>query len=108
MSSYGWLPFKLPQPWCSENIGTTITANLAAIVTNVSARRAALAHTLFNVTGVIWVLTFYKPILSGVSFCYLFIWRGSVSLLGSNPLRNFNAPSLFNITNTMLLVSSLL
>ena len=46
-----------------QNIGTTITANIAAAVGNVSARRAALAHTVFNVFGVIWVLCIFKPFL---------------------------------------------
>lgn len=106
MSSYGWLPFEAAAAMVlGENIGTTITANLAAIVANVSARRAALAHTLFNVTGVIWVLALYKPVLSAVSYIV-------VSLFGEDPFLSSGATlygismlhSLFNITNTMLLV----
>ena len=42
-----------------ENIGTTITANIAAISANVSAKRAALAHLMFNVFGVFWVLVVF-------------------------------------------------
>lgn len=44
-----------------ENIGTTATANLAALGANTQARRAALAHLLFNVFGVIWVLCVFYP-----------------------------------------------
>ena len=51
-----------------ENIGTTITANIAAIVANTEAKRAALTHTLFNVFGVIWVLIFFRPFLSLVQW----------------------------------------
>ena len=46
-----------------ENIGTTITANIAAAVANTSAKRAARAHTIFNIVGVIWVLIFFGPIV---------------------------------------------
>ena len=46
-----------------ENIGTTITANIAAAVANTSAKRAARAHTIFNIVGVIWVLIFFSPIV---------------------------------------------
>ena len=44
-----------------ENIGTTITANIAAAVANTNAKRAALAHTLFNLFGVVWALILFKP-----------------------------------------------
>ena len=44
-----------------ENIGTTVTANLAALNANTQARRTAMAHLLFNVFGVIWVLIFFFP-----------------------------------------------
>ena len=47
-----------------ENIGTTITANIAAAVANTSAKRAARAHTIFNIVGVIWVLILFAPIVS--------------------------------------------
>jgi phosphate:Na+ symporter len=47
-----------------ENIGTTITANIAAAVANTSAKRAARAHTIFNIVGVIWVLVLFSPIVA--------------------------------------------
>ena len=47
-----------------ENIGTTITANIAAAVANTSAKRAARAHTIFNIVGVIWVLVLFGPIVA--------------------------------------------
>lgn len=60
----GVLPYQLAAAMVlGENIGTTITANIAASVGNVSARRAALAHTVFNVFGVIWVLAIFKYFL---------------------------------------------
>ena len=49
-----------------ENIGTTATANLAALGANTQARRTALAHLVFNVIGVIWVLCIFYPFVNGV------------------------------------------
>jgi putative Na/Pi-cotransporter II-like protein len=49
-----------------ENIGTTITANLAALAANTQARRAALAHLMFNVIGVVWVLILFYPFVNMV------------------------------------------
>ena len=50
-----------------ENLGTTITANLAALSGNVSARRAALAHFVFNMFGVIWMLIVFFPFIRFIS-----------------------------------------
>ena len=64
MLSMGWIPFPMACAMVlGENIGTTITANIAASVGNPSAKRAALSHTIFNVFGVIWALIFFKPFL---------------------------------------------
>ena len=62
MLNLGWLPFDMAAAMVlGENIGTTITANIAAAVANVNARRAALAHTLFNLFGVVWALILFRP-----------------------------------------------
>ena len=49
-----------------ENIGTTVTSNLAAMSANTQARRAALAHMFFNVFGVIWILFVFRPFIDMV------------------------------------------
>jgi len=49
-----------------ENIGTTVTSNLAALTANTQARRAALAHMLFNLFGVVWILFVFKPFVNFV------------------------------------------
>ena len=49
-----------------ENIGTTVTSNLAALSASTQARRAALAHMLFNVFGVVWVLIIFRPFVNMV------------------------------------------
>ena len=64
MLSMGWIPFNMGCAMVlGENIGTTITANIAASVGNTQAKRAAMSHTIFNVFGVIWALIFFKPFL---------------------------------------------
>ena len=65
MLNLGWLPFEMAAAMVlGENIGTTITANIAAAVANTNAKRAALAHTLFNLFGVVWALVLFKPFTS--------------------------------------------
>ncbi|PLW99998.1 MAG: Na/Pi cotransporter, partial [Marinilabiliales bacterium] len=65
----GVIPFELAAAMVlGENIGTTITANIAAIVANVSAKRAARAHFLFNVFGGLWILLLFHPFLSAIDF----------------------------------------
>ena len=75
MMSMGWIPFPMAAAMVlGENIGTTITANIAAAVGNPNARRAALAHTFFNVFGVIWALVLFRPFLSLVGV--IITWLG--------------------------------
>jgi phosphate:Na+ symporter len=60
----GWIPFDMAAAMIlGENVGTTITANLAAIVANTSAKRAAFAHLVFNLIGVTWILFVFSPVL---------------------------------------------
>ena len=62
MLSMGWIPFHMACAMVlGENIGTTITANIAASIGNTQAKRAAMSHTIFNVFGVIWALILFKP-----------------------------------------------
>ena len=67
MLNFGWIKFDMACAMVlGENIGTTITANIAAAVGNTSAKRAALAHTVFNVFGVVWALIFFGVFLKMV------------------------------------------
>lgn len=92
-----------------ENIGTTITANIAAFVANIHAKRAAMAHLIFNVFGVVWVIILFNPFLSLIET----LWVPFHNLLKSiNPefvngetemqLSLFH--TIFNITNSLLLI----
>lgn len=65
MLSMGWIPFSMACAMVlGENIGTTITANIAAAVGNTQAKRAAMSHTIFNLFGVIWALILFRPFLA--------------------------------------------
>lgn len=65
MLSMGWIPFNMACAMVlGENIGTTITANIAALVGNTQAKRAAMSHTIFNLFGVVWALILFNPFLS--------------------------------------------
>lgn len=69
MVSKGWISYELGAAMVlGENIGTTITANIAAIPANVSAKRAALAHTTFNLFGVLWMLLLFFPFINMVTY----------------------------------------
>lgn len=69
MLSMGWIPFSMACAMVlGENIGTTITANIAASVGNTQAKRAAMSHTIFNLFGVVWALILFKPFLRLVGF----------------------------------------
>lgn len=86
-----------------ENIGTTATANLAALGANTQARRAALAHLLFNVFGVIWVLCVFYPFVNIV--CRLVGYdptQGGQAALLPIVLATFH--TCFNVTNTAILL----
>ncbi|NOR86084.1 MAG: Na/Pi cotransporter family protein [Bacteroidales bacterium] len=69
MTYNGLIPFEMAAAMVlGENIGTTITANLAAFVANVSAKRAARAHLLFNTFGVLWMLAVFPWFLEGIDW----------------------------------------
>ncbi len=86
-----------------ENIGTTATANLAALGAGTEARRAALAHLLFNVFGVVWVLAVFYPLVDMV--CGLVGYNPSLSSQAERiPVVLAMFHTCFNVLNTALLI----
>ena len=118
MVNMGWIPFDMGAAMVlGENIGTTITANIAASVGNANARRAALAHTLFNVFGVCWALLLFRPFLMLVGTTIT--WMGlpnPVDIVHSSEIAMTSDESmstlygismlhtLFNLFNTFILI----
>lgn len=69
MCTKGWIPFEMAAAMVlGENIGTTITANIAAVKANIQARRAAFAHFMFNMFGVCWILIAFYPFTQLISW----------------------------------------
>lgn len=86
-----------------ENIGTTATANLAALGANTEARRAALAHLMFNVFGVIWVMCVFYPFVDLV--CRLVGYDPAVGgQVERLPVVLAMFHTCFNVTNTAILI----
>ncbi len=99
MAFKGWIDFPTAAAIVlGENIGTTITAYLASIGTNVHARRAARAHFLFNVFGVLWMTVLFLPFLRFVT--WLAPWDST--LQENLPLNLSLFHTVFNITNTLI------
>ena len=104
MCANGWIDYQLGVALVlGENIGTTITANLAALTGNTQARRAALAHLAFNIFGVIWVLILFYPFTNAVSWFVKNVMRISdPSVAVSFKLAAFH--TAFNISNTFVMI----
>ncbi len=109
MCNNGWISFEAGAAFVlGENIGTTITANLAALMGNVHSKRAALAHTFFNLIGVTWMFLVFTPFLNGINLFMNAIHTGS-------PFSDVRATVIglcifhtsFNVINTILLVGFL-
>lgn len=106
MTAQGWLSFELAAAMVlGENIGTTITANLAAIVANYKAKRAARAHLVFNLLGVLWVLILFYPFVKFVTLLSEYLGAESPYVnAAAVPIAISLFHTTFNITNTFLLV----
>ena len=104
MCANGWIDYHLGVALVlGENIGTTITANLAALTGNTQARRAALAHLVFNVFGVMWVLGLFYPFTNAVSWFVTHVMKVSDPAVAvSFKLAAFH--TAFNISNTFIMI----
>jgi phosphate:Na+ symporter len=116
----GVIPFKMAAAMIlGENIGTTIAANVAASIGNTTSKRAAMAHTVFNVFGVCWVLAVFPFFLKliGMAVSSLFglpdpnsvdfsaYADGMPSNVSSSLLYSVTTMhTIFNLTNTLILV----
>ncbi|MBR1769734.1 MAG: Na/Pi cotransporter family protein [Bacteroidales bacterium] len=106
MCSKGLISFEMACALClGENIGTTLTANLAAMVANESAKRAARAHLLFNLAGVVWVLALFYPVTHLIDFLSESWGLGDPTTHSTAiPIALSLFHSFFNVSNTLILV----
>ena len=106
MTAQGWIPFELAAAMVlGENIGTTITANIAAVIGNYKAKQTARAHLIFNIIGVLWMLILFYPFLKMVSWLALSLGSESPYVSAAAiPVAISLFHTTFNIANTFLLV----
>ena len=114
MCAKGWIPFELAAAMVlGENIGTTLTANIAAIPANISAKRAALSHLTFNIFGVIWVMCLFYPFINLVGYLTGKIGPGDPTILSDASTSSYQVATsyglslfhtMFNITNTFIMI----
>ncbi len=106
MTAEGWIPFELAAAMVlGENIGTTITANLAAMVATYKAKRTARAHLVFNIIGVIWVLILFYPFLKVIGWLSERFGAESPFIVAAAiPVAISLFHTVFNIANTILLI----
>lgn len=103
MCSQGWIDFSLAAAMVlGENIGTTITANIAAWSGNIAAKRAAFSHFLFNMFGVCWMLVAFYPFTNMVQTIVEKIGPSNPSEISAFSLSLFH--TMFNICNICILV----
>jgi phosphate:Na+ symporter len=102
----GWVSFPVAAAMIlGENIGTTVTANIAALVGNVHAKRAARFHFFFNIIGVTWMLLIIYPMLNLLDWVVQLATEMPVSVMSGDPSTRANATlalSLFHTTFNVL------
>jgi len=107
----GWITFPIAAAMVlGENIGTTVTANIAALIGNVHAKRAARFHFFFNVFGVIWMLLLITPFLQGIDYIITSVIPNSPSIFLETEEARTNATlalslfhTLFNVFNVTIM-----
>tara|TARA_R100000027_G_scaffold67314_1_gene65522 strand:- start:878 stop:2416 length:1539 start_codon:yes stop_codon:yes gene_type:complete len=102
MAAKGWISYEMATAIVlGENIGTTITANLAALAGNLNAKRAALLHFFINIFGVTWGIALFGPFTDLITRIVPGVTEGSVGMIAVY-LAAFH--TIFNVTNVLLLI----
>lgn len=102
LCSTGWIPFEMGAAMVvGENLGTTISAVVAARIANVSARRAAMVHCVFNLLGVTWTLILFFPFADIVRGFAGFMTGDSATTI---PMALAMCHTFFNLFNALLLI----
>ncbi len=106
MCSQGWIPFEMAAAMVmGENIGTTVTANIAAAVGNVSARRAAMVHMVFNLLGIVWLLVVFYPFTDLVDSVVMGMSGSSPRVdVEQVPLALAVFHTIFNLSNAFIFI----
>ena len=106
MCNQGWIPYEMGAAMIlGENVGTTITPNIAATIGNISAKRTARVHLLFNLLGVVWMLCIFSPYTSFIEETITSI--SAVSVKNPQALIPFTLAlfhTSFNVINLLLFI----
>jgi len=101
MAFQGWIDFPIAAAIVlGENIGTTVTAYLAALGSNTEGKRAARAHFVFNIVGVIWMVVIFYAFIRFIDF----IVPGPYTVFENIPIHLSAFHTLFNLINILLLI----
>lgn len=109
----GWVSFEMAAAMVlGQNLGTTITANLAALIANTSAKRTAMAHMFFNLIGILLLLPFFNPFLELISSISEHYGYSPMASAGQSaeatsaaiPIALSIFHTIFNILNTLILI----
>jgi phosphate:Na+ symporter len=101
MAYKGWIDYPSSAAIIlGENVGTTITANIAAITGNTAAKRAAFAHFIFNVIGVTWAILLFAPFVAFINW----LMPGDISNPENLPLHLAGFHTGFNLLNILLMI----
>lgn len=107
LCSNGWIPLEMGAAMIlGENLGTTVTPNIAALMANKKARQSARIHFLFNILGFLWIIPLFYPIINGINFAmdnYLNLSMGSEKNNILISLAIFH--TFFNVTNTLIMLN---
>ena len=109
MTFEGWLPFDMAAAMVlGQNVGTTITANIAAIVANYNAKRAARAHLIFNLLGIVWILLIFYPFIGLIASIVEDMEGGSPFVSAAAvPIALSLFHTVFNVLNAAILIGFL-
>jgi phosphate:Na+ symporter len=101
MAYSGWIDFPTAAAIVlGENIGTTITASIASLSANVTARRAARIHTVFNCLGILWMVFLFSPFIQLIDVMV----PGAMNTRDGIPAHLAMFHTMFNITNTFIFI----
>ncbi len=106
LCSKGWIPLEMGAAMVlGENIGTTITPNIAALIANSKAKQSARIHFLFNILGLIWAFPLFFPVIHGIELLVSNIVKPSVANNNSILISLALFHTVFNVVNTLIMLN---
>ncbi|MCF8217596.1 MAG: Na/Pi cotransporter family protein [Bacteroidales bacterium] len=107
LCSNGWIPFEMGAAMVlGENIGTTITPNIAALIANKKAKQSARIHFLFNILALLWILPLFYPFIHGIEWLVNHFSGSGIEESKANILISLAIfHTSFNLINTLIFLN---